>query len=393
MKNIILTIIVSLTLISCGGGGGESGNSSSSNSYDTTFNKSQRDFLYSLFKTEYLWADKVEEADYDNYTNAQTMIDAFSNEKDKWSYYETIKENENWQNQRAAGFGCYFKNTKIYKIKFNSPCEKAGLKRGDIVKKIDGEDGNFKLYNEAENNIGIESIFTIERNGLEQNIAITPEYYTFKAVKYQIIPLNGQKIGHLIFDSFTSASIDELEDAFNFFKDSNVDELIIDLRYNDGGSLATASILLDKIAGYNNENSLQAHLKWNNNYSVNDEYYYFEEDNNSLNSISRVYFLTTNRTASASEMIINSLKPYLNDVVLIGSKTHGKPVGMKGRQKNGLIYWLINFSIYNANDEGDYFNGLDVTCSVQDEYNYPRTDNRDALFKKALFHIENGTCN
>ncbi len=392
MKKILLITIISLAFISCGEWGEESNSNTKQNSNSTVFNKAQKNFLYNLFNSEYLWANEVEYQDYSNFTNPQDMIRAFKNSKDKWSYYETIEENDDREKQKDQGFGCYARKAKIYRMRFNSPCELAGLKRGDIIKQINGKDISNDVYYSAEAKIGVEAIFSIQRGNNMLNIKITPKYYKFKTVKHQVFNLHGQKIAYLIFDSFTSASIDELENAFDFFKANNVDELIIDLRYNGGGSLATASILLDKIAGDNNENRLQYYLKWNSDYSRKNERYYFEKDDNSLN-LNKIYFLTTENTASASEIVINALKPYLDDVILIGSKTHGKPVGMRGRKKNGLIYWLINFAVYNANDESEYFQGLDVTCNVQDKYDYSRNNTNDALLKKALYYIKTGNCN
>ena len=92
---------------------------------------------------------------------------------------------------------------------------------------------------------------------------------------------DGTKIGHFIFNEFTSASADEIDEAFTFFKANDIDELIIDLRFNGGGSLATASILMDKIAGYNNENALQMKLQYNANNSSYNNSYTFEKDTNS----------------------------------------------------------------------------------------------------------------
>ncbi len=388
MKRLIFIIFVSVFFISCG-----SSNSSDSRSKNVNFDNSQKDFLYNLFKTEYLWADEVQNIDYSSFTEAQDMINAFRNEKDKWSYSETIEEYENWQNQKTKGFGCYAKKAQIYRMKFNSPCEKSGLKRGDIVKKINGQKISNKVYYKARNNIGVESIFTINRNGNILNIKITPKYYKFKTVKYQIFNANNNvKIAHLIFDSFTASSDDELEEAFDSFKKNNVEELIVDLRYNGGGRLSIASLLLDKIAGLNHAGELQAKLKWNNNYTNKNYNYYFDDevDANALN-LSRVFFLTTRKTASASEMVINSLKPYM-EVKLIGERTRGKPVGMRPRKKNGLIYFLINFKVVNVNNKGDYFNGIGVDCTVSDEYLYPRDSKQDALFKSTLNYIETGSC-
>lgn len=103
----------------------------------------------------------------------------------------------------------------------------------------------------------------------------------------------------MIFDQFTSVAASEIEEAFTSFKNANIDELIIDLRYNSGGSLATAAILLDKIAGFRYENQTHTYLRWNQNFSHLDDFYVFEKDNNSLD-INRVFFLTTRKTASAS---------------------------------------------------------------------------------------------
>ncbi len=386
MKKLIVAIFVSMFFIACGSGG------SSGESRDTSFNDGQKEFLYKLFKTEYLWADETEDKSYEGFTKPKDMIRAFRNKNDKWSYAQTIDEYEDWQSQKTQGFGCYGRNAKIYKMRFSSPCEKAGLKRGDKILKINGEEFSNKVYYKVQNNIGVKSIFTIKRNNDVLNIEITPRVYKFKTVKYQVLNQNNTKIGHLIFDSFTSDSIDELEKAFTYFKANNVEELIIDLRYNGGGSLNTASILLDKIAGLNNAGKIQAKLKWNDNYTNKNYNRYFDDevDDNALD-LNRVFFLTTEDSASASEMVINSLKPYM-DVLVIGEKTHGKPVGMRGRKKAGLIYWLINFRVLNANDEGNYFDGINTDCSVLDEYLYSRSNKNDALFKSALNYIENGRC-
>ena len=147
---------------------------------------------------------------------------------------------------------------------------------------------------------------------------------------------------------------------------------------------------MDKIAGYNNENAIQMKLKFNDNYTHENTNYTFEKDTNSLN-LSRVVFITSEYSASASETVINGLKPYMN-VKLIGSSTHGKPVGMVGRSLNDYIYWLINFSVYNTNDEGDFYNGIEVDCSIYDRVEGSRTDINEELLKEALYYIDNGSC-
>lgn len=388
MKKLLLVPIVTILLIGCGGGGG-----SSTPEKSTVFDESQKSFLYNLLQTEYLWYDQVsDDVNYSVYQEPQEMINALKySTYDKWSYSETIKEYEDGSGQISEGFGCYYSGNKIKTMKINSPCYNSGLKRGDIVTKVNYQNATSEIYNAAQENLGVQSIFTIDRDGQELNVQITPLKYNYINTKSQVFTrTNGTKVGHMIFNEFSSTSADEVDEAFTYFKNNNIDELIIDLRYNSGGSLTTASILLDKIAGYNNEDAVQAYSKWNQNNSDKNSIYYFEKDNNSID-LNRVFFLTTDTTASASEISINNLKPYM-DVKVIGSKTRGKPVGMRGRDKEGLIYWLINFSIYNVNNEGDFYNGINVDCSTIDNIDFERTDENGDMLSEALYYIDNGTC-
>jgi len=391
MKNILLKLAIASTItffsIGCGGGGGDA----SQEKQNVVFSETQKSFLYGLFKTEYLWASQVPYKNYSTYRSAQEMIDDLRVPLDRWSYYETFENFQNRRAQKTEGFGCRWSYGKLKKVGFNTPCELDGLKRGDILKSINGANVSRDLYYEAESNIGAEVIFRVQRANQDIDIAITPREYAYKSVKTKILThTSGKKAGHMIFDQFTSAAVDEIEEAFTRFKNEDIDELIIDLRYNDGGSLATAAILLDKIAGFDREGITHTHLRWNQDFSHLDDFYEFEQDSNSLN-ISRVFFLTTNKTASASEMVINGLKPFM-DVIVIGSRTHGKPVGMEGKRDADLIYWLINFSVYNANNIGDYYNGLDVDCSANDNFDFERTDKDGDMFSMALYYIAHNAC-
>lgn len=368
-------------------------NTDSTKTLERPFNTEQKSYLYTLFKSEYLWYDKVPDiVSYDLYETPSEMIQALRYAPiDKWSYAQTQEEYENVANQSAEGFGCYYQGAQILFMRIDSPCEKAGLQRGDIVVNINSGTASEGNYTAASQNFGVESIFRIYRNGVYSDVPITPSKYNYKSVKTQILTSsNGVKVGHLIYNSFTSASVEELDTAFTYFKQNSIDELIVDLRYNFGGSLTTASILMDKIAGYNNENSVQMKLQFNSNYSDQDSFYRFEQDENSLD-LQRVFFLTTQYSASASETTINALKPYL-DVKLIGSKTYGKPVGMMGRSNGDFIYWLINFSVYNVNGEGDFYNGIGVDCEAGDNLNYLRTDENGNMLHEALYYIDNGRC-
>ena len=150
-----------------------------------------------------------------------------------------------------------------------------------------------------------------------------------------------KKIGYLMYNSFTATFDGQLNAAFAQLKSENVTDLIVDLRYNGGGSVRTATYLASMITGQFT-NQLFASKRWNskimeaisNNSSSIDLTNEFtntinnEALNETLNSLklTSVYFITTNNSASASELVINGLLPYIN-VKLVGTKTRGKYVG------------------------------------------------------------------
>jgi hypothetical protein len=104
-----------------------------------------------------------------------------------------------------------------------------------------------------------------------------------------------------------------------------------------------------------------------------------------------VVFITTNDSASASEFIINSLRPYLN-VVTVGSATFGKPVGEDGFNVCSDVLYPITFKIENASGYGDYFAGLPATCAAADDRGHALGDPNEASLATALDYISTGSC-
>jgi C-terminal processing protease CtpA/Prc len=376
----------------------EDTNSSSVTTLESSdFSSSDRSFILSLFQTEYLWYDYIDTSiDTSSYSDPNTMIDALRyKELDRWSYAETYAEYEAFANQQSSGsFGFrYFvgESFQIINVTLGSPAHQAGLQRGDKITHINDENISYDILLNAKNNLNVNALFRVERNGEYMNITMAPSVYTFEVTEYKVFLVSGKKVGWLRYDQFTSSSVDELDEAFNAFKEYNLDELIIDMRYNGGGSLTTASILMDKIAGYYHNEKVQFTLRHNDKLSAQDSGYSFEKDENSLSTLSRIFFLTTEESASASEVVINSLKPYI-DVYTIGSTTHGKPVGMTGRTYGEYIYWLINFTIVNVNEEGEFYSGIEPTCEAEDNFDYPRDSASENMLKEAFYYISYGIC-
>jgi carboxyl-terminal processing protease len=149
----------------------------------------------------------------------------------------------------------------------------------------------------------------------------------------KIFEINGQTIGYIVYNSFINEYDEQLNDAFGRFKSGGVTDLVVDFRYNPGGSVRTSTFISSMIYG-TNTNDVFLKARYNDKYQAlledkNSETRRFFADKtssgtaiNTLN-LSKVYIITTNASASASELVINGLAPYL-DVIQIGETTRGK---------------------------------------------------------------------
>ena len=392
---IIQTLLLTLTtLIIMGCGSCE---------VDCNCPENYKPYLYNLFLTEYFWSDRVNtEVNYDDYNSPQAMIDALKyTPKDQWSFMQTKKENDDFFQQNSVGFGFGHTpdnagNRVVFAVRLDSPAFYAGLKRGDILIAVNHQSITTKNLKLATVNLDKPTTFTLYRPSIMDymDIDIQSKEYTFRVTDASTITTKAnENVGYLRFDSFTGSATQEIDDAFTYLKAKKIQKLIIDLRYNGGGSVVTTSILLDKLVK-NRDEEVQFELAWNEAHAYRNEIYRFETDENSLD-LKQIIFLTTSWSASASEILINALKPYLeDDVVIIGDNTHGKPVGMAGKTDGTYIYYLVNFVIKNANGFYDYFNGLEVTqgCQTFDDIQHELGDPQEQMLKTALFYIDNGYC-
>ena len=243
--------------------------------------------------------------------------------------------------------------------------EAQGIKRGDLFTKVNGTQLTASNYQAllASPTI-IVSLATLDGNNLsETGVTKTlsnAEYNSNPVFIKNILEVNGSKVGYLMYNSFTRDYDSQLNQAFGEFKNAGVTDLILDLRYNGGGDVRTATDLASMITGqFPGEIFMKE--EWNEKYQA-----YYEstderresllnrfntkirsgEEINSL-KLSRVYVLTTLRSASASELIINGLKPYI-DVIQVGDKTTGKFTA------SVTLYDSPNFGRNNANTTHKY---------------------------------------
>jgi len=232
-------------------------------------------------------------------------------------------------------------------------------------------------------------------------------------------------VAYIALSSFPALSASQagLDAAFSSFTSAGLTDLIIDLRSNGGGYVETASYVADLVIppAFNGQvaykeqfNSQmqsgnatilrhQPYLDGNGNtvtyqgrpatmadvdYSISANTYTFSKKG-SLQGIKNVYFIVSGRTASASELLINCLKPYLN-VRLIGSATYGKPVGFIGITIDQYAVYMSNFLITNASGSADYFSGMPVDIAVTPDGLHELGDPEETCLKVALDYIKTG---
>jgi carboxyl-terminal processing protease len=344
----------------------------------------------------------------DNYIDLLNSLQGISEEAG--FEYVLYKESENSDNVIA----------QIVYIKPNSPAANTVLKRGDIISKINNQQitvSNYKTLLEA-----LQSNFSIKYKplsiddkvfGNEQSLSLNVVEYTEDPnFLSKVIESNGRKIGYYVYNFFASGIEsdtvkydNEMDDIFNNFKSQGITDLIIDLRFNSGGSEVSAKNLASLIAPSIDNTMVFFKRQYNSKVedellagTSNDDILVSKFSNKSENigsqlTDSRVYILTGSRTASASELIINALKPYM-DVYLIGATTYGKNVGSisiyeDNDAKNKWGMQPIVVKAYNSLDQSNYSSGF--TPNIENKDNsvmlYPLGDERENLLSFAIAQI------
>lgn len=269
----------------------------------------------------------------------------------------------------------------------DSPASHSGIKRGTYISEIDGNkitENNYLPI--ASNLLSPENILTLKVTEFiinDDNTTETKEFSMTSETMYKnpiiyqdvIETSTSHRIGYLVYAGFEAAYDAELFEVFKRFKSQNINELVLDLRYNGGGYTMSANLIASCIAGNAYKDAVFVKFRFNKermealgNKKVEEKsmYSYYQNLNTSLSagdlSLKRVYCLVGNATASASELVINSLRGIGIDVVLIGEKTTGKNVGMEPTDitvgENTYEVVPITFQTYNAQDFGDYENGF-----------------------------------
>lgn len=368
-----------------------------------------RDSLYYLMKQWYYWYDVMPVVNKENYSDPYQLMEAMRYKPlDRWSFVADYDEFLAEMSGTFVGHGIRIgidesKKARIAMIYSLSPLYAEGVRRGWIIKTINNVDiaaviiaGDAEAYNNALGpaEAGVTNTFVFQKpDGSEVTINSTKKSFQVNSVLlYDTLHLSSGITGHLVFESFIEPSAQELETAFSFFKENNIKDLILDLRYNSGGYLYVARKLASYIAGNTPaaSNTTFARLTYNNKNAAYNTNYPFETTSYPI-GLTRIVFITSNLTASASEAVINGLKPLMN-VVTVGDTTHGKPVGMNGWEVGEkYFFWPVTFKMVNKDNEGDFFEGFAPSKFQIDDITHDFDDRREYCLKEAISYLTTGS--
>lgn len=394
----IVLVLMLMSLISCGGSGGGSGDDDANAECSQN---GKNEFVYELLTDTYLWYDQVGlNIDPTLFPSPETLLESVRPPIDKWSYIQTAEDfYEYYEEGRYPGMGlavAFDQNQRLW-VRFvyeGSPADLAGLKRSDEIIYIN----NRPASSLADLNAIWDEVYRLETASIQtrslgvlKNVTLEWRWVTINTVLHrEVIEVGDRQVGYLVFKTFIETAEAELDDAFAYFKQQHIDDLVLDLRYNGGGRGSITQHLASLIMGEDATGEVFRKKIHNDKYSQYDDAMLFTAPTHAL-GLDRLFVISTDDTCSASELIINGLRPYI-EVIQVGGTTCGKPVGMYAHDFCDLVMVPVEFKSANALDETDYFGGLVPTCPALDDLSHQFGDPEEDSLKTAIYYIANESC-
>jgi C-terminal processing protease CtpA/Prc len=279
----------------------------------------------------------------------------------------------------------------------NSPAREANLSRGDRIVEINGRtvealhsagelDGAFGA---SEPDVQAEVV--VVRGATRFRARVSKRVVTIPTVSAaQVYSTDGREVGYVFFRNFVTPSYGALDEAFSDLRARGVRDLVLDLRYNGGGLVGVAQHLASLIGGPRTDGQVFAEYFHNDKNTARNSVMRFDPRSHAL-GLERLIVITTRASASASELVINALRPFMT-VFVIGSRTFGKPVGQYQINFCDKTLAPVSFALRNANGEGDFFGGIPPTCPAADDLDHPVGDPNEASLREALTVVATGRC-
>lgn len=408
-------------LAACGGGNG--GSASPGGCSDTR----EKNFVLDTAREWYLFDEQLPDPiDTGAFPTAAELLDTLTAEaradgKDRHFSYLTTRAQDDaiLQDGEFVGFGLRTRIegerlwlTDVYE---GSPAADGGLARGTEITEIDAGDGYLPVATILAEDPALEEALGPATEGTARGLRfVLPGGATAEAVFTKrvvaIPPLAGGgpavlalpanptvPVGYLNLRTFIATAEEPLREAYAAFRAQGIEYFIFDLRYNSGGLVSVAELIGDLNGGARDDADVYLEMRFNDRKaSGNDVVRRFRPRAESVSPV-RIAFITTGLTASASEIVINSLAPWV-EVAIVGDDTLGKPVGQSAFDLPGcdLRLRLISFQFTNADGQGEYYGGLasslPFACRADDDLGQAPGDAAEGSTAEALSWLGSGAC-
>lgn len=377
----------------------------------------QNQWVYDSMRDYYLFYDQVPVVNPQSFESPESLLQTLRfEERDPFSFLSDAATSA-LQFDEGREFGLGFSMgyddqgvPRLSRVLRDSPFGLAGFKRGDILVSVDGSAWNNLIFDDAffDRVFGTPEVpgnaqWVLRKRDTDQLVQVNitaAEYRINSVLQSQILQnlsFNGVvyegTIGYLAFSRFLSTSRQELIESFSAFHNANITELVLDLRYNRGGRIAIAELLASLIGGDSKAGQSILEYRYNDKYTARNFSLSFLSGAGDL-GLGRVIILTGRNTASASEIVISGLDPYM-DVVTLGERSSGKPYVQSPRDRCGQRLNAIEAEGFNAAGES-VFGGLPARCSATDDltrdFGVGIDGRAEGLLDSALQYLIAGVC-
>jgi len=362
-------------------------------------------YVRDVMKDQYLWYHQVPDVNPARYSSPEEYLEAvrYKPLDSHFSYITDRAANEAlFSSSQYAGFGFASLVTedggvRVAQVFAGSPAAEAGLLRGDSILAINGrtiadllQSGQLDAAYGAPQ-AGVTGSLVVRRGDVERTVTLVKRDVTIPTVSAtSVVEVGGRRVGYVFFRNFVEPSYAALADAFATLGAARVNDVVLDLRYNGGGLVEVARYLASLIGGRRTDGQVFVRFQHNDRNAAKNEDLRFEPQAGAL-MLDRLIVITTGGSASASELVINGLRPFI-PVVIVGDRTYGKPVGQYATPFCDKVLAAVAFKVVNANGQGDYFEGLPADCPAPDDLNAELGDPNEGSLKEALTVAATGAC-
>ncbi|MCA1199556.1 peptidase S41 [Sphingomonas sp. R647] len=433
-QSLTATVAALSLLSACGGGsgtvstgGGGTGSAPTPTPSGTCSLASRQTWVAQQLNEWYLFPETLPASlNAAPYATVQDYIDALTatargQSKDRYFTYITsiAEENAYYNSGSNAGFGFRLTLDSTARRLFiaesfeNTPALNAGIDRGTEILAIGASTGALRNVSDilaTEGTAGLNSALDGNTRafrfrpagGAEQTATVTKADYTLAPVSARygakVIDDGGKKVGYVNLRTFINTAESPLRAAFADFRAQGVTEVIIDLRYNGGGLVSIATLINNLLARDKTTSQVANYTTFRASKASNNETAFFNPQPESI-APTRIAFIGTGGSASASELVMNTFIPYLgNRAALVGTNTYGKPVGQIAIDRSACDDRLrvVAFATENSARQGAYYTGLagfmGATCQASDDITRPLGDPQEASIRAALNFLGGRAC-